>query len=90
MLANCKKSINLVLLILSINGLLTLAFPKYIESSIELKYELYLTTCSKIFRFNDELSNILVWVKIISSWFCFLIYEWTLIAPAVLQDREFS
>jgi len=35
-------------------------------------------------------NNSAVWVKIISSWFCFLIYEWTLIAPAVLQDREFS
>jgi hypothetical protein len=31
-----------------------------------------------------------VWVKIISSWFCFLIYMWTLVAPAVLQDRDFS
>jgi len=31
-----------------------------------------------------------VWVKMISSWFCFGIYMWTLIAPAVLQDRDFS
>jgi len=31
-----------------------------------------------------------VWVKIISSWFCFVIYMWTLVAPVVLQDRDFS
>ena len=31
-----------------------------------------------------------VWVKIISSWLCFGLYMWTLIAPMVLQDRDFS
>jgi len=31
-----------------------------------------------------------VWVKIISSWLCFGIYMWTLVAPAILQDRDFS
>merc|ERR1711862_472941 len=31
-----------------------------------------------------------VWVKIISSWMCFTIYMWTLVAPMVLQDRDFS
>jgi len=31
-----------------------------------------------------------MWVKIISSWLAGLIYLWTLIAPAVLQDREFG
>lgn len=30
------------------------------------------------------------WVKIISSWVCYAIYTWTLVAPAVLTDREFS
>lgn len=30
------------------------------------------------------------WVKIISSWVCYAIYTWTLVAPAVLVDREFS
>ena len=31
-----------------------------------------------------------VWMKIISSWMCFAIYMWTLIAPMVHQDRDFS
>lgn len=31
-----------------------------------------------------------VWVKIISAWLCFGLYIWTLIAPAVLKDRDFS
>jgi len=31
-----------------------------------------------------------VWVKIISSWLCAGIYIWTLVAPVLLPDREFS
>ncbi|XP_069975521.1 serine incorporator 1 isoform X2 [Penaeus vannamei] len=31
-----------------------------------------------------------VWVKIVSSWICLLLYGWTLIAPAVLTNRDFS
>jgi hypothetical protein len=31
-----------------------------------------------------------VWVKIISAWMCFSLYMWTLIAPVVLPDRDFS
>jgi len=31
-----------------------------------------------------------VWVKIISSWLCCAIYIWTLVAPVVLPDRDFS
>jgi hypothetical protein len=31
-----------------------------------------------------------MWVKIISSWICIVIYIWTCIAPAVLKDRDFS
>lgn len=31
-----------------------------------------------------------VWVKISSSWVCIGIYVWTLIAPLVLRNREFS
>jgi len=31
-----------------------------------------------------------VWVKIISAWMCFTLYMWTLIAPVVLPDRDFS
>jgi len=31
-----------------------------------------------------------VWVKIISSWLCAAIYIWTLVAPVLLPDRDFS
>lgn len=30
------------------------------------------------------------WVKIISSWLCCAIYIWTLIAPMILRDRDFT
>ncbi|XP_009996995.1 PREDICTED: serine incorporator 3 [Chaetura pelagica] len=31
-----------------------------------------------------------VWVKITSSWVCLLLYLWTLVAPVVLTNRDFS
>jgi len=31
-----------------------------------------------------------VWVKIVSSWLCGGLYLWTLVAPIVLQDRDFG
>ena len=31
-----------------------------------------------------------MWVKIVSSWICAGLYLWTLIAPAILTDREFG
>jgi len=31
-----------------------------------------------------------VWVKIVSSWICIALYVWTLVAPIVLPDRDFS
>ncbi|CAB1315505.1 unnamed protein product, partial [Coregonus sp. 'balchen'] len=31
-----------------------------------------------------------VWVKIISSWVCLTIYTWTLVAPMILTNRDFS
>ncbi|XP_076750051.1 serine incorporator TMS1 isoform X3 [Xylocopa sonorina] len=31
-----------------------------------------------------------MWVKIISSWMCLGLYTWSLIAPAVLKNRDFS
>ena len=35
-------------------------------------------------------SNAAVWVKIVSSWLCGIIYLWTMVAPALLPDRDFS
>jgi len=31
-----------------------------------------------------------VWVKVVSSWLAGLLYGWTLIAPAIFRDRDFS
>lgn len=31
-----------------------------------------------------------VWVKIVSSWLCGVLYLWTIVAPAVLVDRDFG
>lgn len=31
-----------------------------------------------------------MWVKIISSWVCALLYLWTLVAPLIFPDRDFS
>ncbi|KYO42152.1 hypothetical protein Y1Q_0002782 [Alligator mississippiensis] len=31
-----------------------------------------------------------VWVKITSSWVCLLLYVWTLVAPLVFKNRDFS
>lgn len=31
-----------------------------------------------------------VWVKIISAWLCFALYMWTLAAPVLLPNRDFS
>ncbi|KAH9508327.1 Serine incorporator 3 [Bulinus truncatus] len=31
-----------------------------------------------------------VWVKIASSWVCVALYIWTLVAPAILEGRDFS
>ncbi|XP_067014200.1 probable serine incorporator isoform X2 [Anabrus simplex] len=31
-----------------------------------------------------------MWVKIISSWLCLSLYAWTLVAPRILRNRDFS
>lgn len=30
------------------------------------------------------------WIKAVSSWFCAALYTWTLVAPALFPDRDFS
>lgn len=31
-----------------------------------------------------------MWVKIISSWLCITLYVWSLVAPILFPNREFS
>lgn len=31
-----------------------------------------------------------LWVKVVSSWMCVIIYGWTLVAPALFPDRDFN
>ncbi|KAJ2830368.1 Membrane protein tms1 [Coemansia furcata] len=35
-------------------------------------------------------SQTAVWVKIVTSWLCLLMYSWSMVAPIVLPDREWS
>ncbi len=35
-------------------------------------------------------SNAAMWVKMTSSWICATLYGWTLVAPLVLTNRDFS
>ncbi|KAG9508706.1 putative serine incorporator, partial [Fragariocoptes setiger] len=35
-------------------------------------------------------NNASMWVKIISTWLCSSLYCWTLVAPVILTDRDFS
>lgn len=39
-------------------------------------------------NFSESLGS--MWVKIVSSWVCCGLYIWTLVAPLVLPDRDFS
>ncbi|KAJ2739555.1 Membrane protein tms1 [Coemansia sp. BCRC 34301] len=35
-------------------------------------------------------SSTAVWVKVVTSWLCILMYSWTLVGPVLLPDREWS
>ncbi|KAJ1911221.1 Membrane protein tms1 [Mycoemilia scoparia] len=35
-------------------------------------------------------SIVAVWVKVVSSWICIVLYAWTLVAPVLLPDRDWS
>jgi hypothetical protein len=39
-------------------------------------------------KLNSNMSS--VWVKMVSSWVCIVIYVWTLVAPMIFPDRDFS
>jgi len=43
---------------------------------------------SSLVNLNENMASL--WVKIISSWVCILLYMWTLLAPLILKDRDFS
>jgi hypothetical protein len=35
-------------------------------------------------------SRLSVWLKIVSSWLCYVIYTWAMVAPPMFPDRDFS
>jgi len=39
---------------------------------------------------NMQDSKLSVWLKVVSSWLCFLIYTWAMVAPPLFPDRDFS
>ncbi|GFO44868.1 serine incorporator [Plakobranchus ocellatus] len=43
---------------------------------------------SDVTKLNANMAS--VWVKIASSWVSIILYVWTLVAPVILQDRDFS
>lgn len=52
-------------------------------------------TLTNWFKPDGNLSNYeanagAMWVKIVSSWICAALYVWTLVAPAILSDRDFG
>lgn len=48
----------------------------------------WLTPNSDLTTLSNNMSA--VWVKIVSSWICLLLYTWTLVAPLILTNRDFS
>ncbi|KAI1711779.1 serine incorporator (Serinc) domain-containing protein [Ditylenchus destructor] len=52
-------------------------------------------TLTNWFQPNNTLSELnsnfaALWVKVVSSWMCIIIYAWTLVAPALFPDRDFN
>jgi len=42
---------------------------------------------SDLTSLNSNMASL--WVKVVSSWMCILLYGWTLLAPAMFPDRDF-
>jgi len=56
-----------------------------------IQFSLFIIFSSPSSDFNTLNANMAaVWVKIVSSWLCIVLYVWTLVAPVVLSDREFT
>ena len=41
-------------------------------------------------KFELNQGELSMWIKISSQWICFLLYTWTMVAPYLLQDRDFG
>ena len=39
---------------------------------------------------NPDVGRVSMWMIIISQWIALLLYLWTLVAPQIFPDREFS
>ncbi len=45
---------------------------------------------SRTRRFELDRGWISTWVKMASGWSCLLLYTWTVLAPALMPERDFS
>lgn len=43
---------------------------------------------SDLAKLNSNMAS--VWVKMVSSWLCIVIYAWSMLAPSLFPDRDFS
>lgn len=55
---------------------------------IELLKNFFFRPNSDIDSFNANAAS--MWIKIVSSWVAVFMYTWSLVAPIILPDREFS
>jgi hypothetical protein len=39
---------------------------------------------------NPQVDNVSMWIVIASQWLMYLLYTWTLVAPKLFSDRDFS
>lgn len=49
-----------------------------------------LVSIYSLFSASSSFNNISMWVKIVAQWVTILLFSWTLVAPKLFPDRDFS